>query len=118
MKPAEFLALVSGGEDDRTEFKSPQVSPDVIVKVVCAFLNHKGGRVILGIGPKGETVGVANAQEVIERLQESLRTKITPSALWTIEKIQLDGKVFLIVEVSEGADKPYVADGAIYYSRK
>lgn len=118
MKAADFLKVVDAGEGEQVEFKRGNVAPDMVAKVICAFLNHRGGRVILGVGDQGELIGVQNAETVVEQLQSSLGKIITPSALWTIERQEAEGKDFVIVEVPEGMDKPYVAGGAIYYSRK
>lgn len=118
MKTAEFLNLVKAGEGDQTEFKRGSVSSDVVAKIVCAFLNHLGGRVILGVGDDGALLGVQGAAVIIDQLKRSLQALITPSALWTLEGMNVDGKDFVIIEVPEGMDKPYVAAGAIYYSRK
>src|SRR5579872_3158728 len=118
MKPDDFLKVVDGGEGDRVEFKGAPVEPEMVAKVVCAFLNHRGGRLIIGIGEGGKLIGVSNAGAIVERLQNSLGKAITPGALWTVERQDAGGKQFVVVEVPEGMDKPYVADGAIYYSRK
>lgn len=114
MKTADFLKLVAAGEGEQVEFKRGGVPPEMVGKVVCAFLNHRGGRVILGIGDHGELIGVPSADSVIEQLRSSLGRIITPSALWTIDRQESDGKNFVIVEVLEGMDKPYVVAGAIY----
>ena len=118
MKTADFLKLVAAGEGEQVEFKRGSVAPDMVAKVVCAFLNHRGGRVVIGVGDQGDLVGVQNAEPMLEQLQSSLGKIITPSALWTVERLEAEGKNFVIIEVPEGMDKPYVAGGAIYYSRK
>ncbi len=118
MKAADFLKVVAAGEGEQVEFKRGTVVPDAVARVVCAFLNHRGGRVIIGVGDRGELIGVSNAEAVAEQLQSSLGKIITPLALWTVERQEAEGKTFVIVEVPEGMDKPYVAGGAIYYSRK
>lgn len=118
MKAADFLKMVATGEGEQVEFKRGTVVPDVVAKVVCAFLNHRGGRVIIGVGDDGELIGVPNAEVMAEQLRSSLSKMITPPALWTVEQQEAEGKNFMIVEVPEGMDKPYVAGGAIYYSRK
>jgi len=118
MKTADFLKLVTAGEGEQVEFKLGAVVPETVAKVVCAFLNHRGGKVILGVGDKGALVGVRDAEKVALQLQTHLGSSITPSALWTVERLEMDGKEFVIIEVPEGIDKPYVAGGAIYYSRQ
>jgi ATP-dependent DNA helicase RecG len=118
MKTADFLKLLAAGEGEQVEFKLGAVSPATVAKVACAFLNCRGGRLILGVGDKGERIGVQNAERIASQLQTQLGSAITPSALWTVERLEAEGKDFVIVDVPEGMDKPYVTGGAIYYSRK
>lgn len=118
MKEAEFIDLVRAGEGEQIEFKSENVAPEIVARVVCAFLNHRGGRVILGVGDDGKLLGVRDATRIVDQLRRVLQASITPSALWTIDEAAVAGKDFIIIEIPEGMDKPYVANGAIYYSRK
>lgn len=118
MTPADFQKIVAGGEGDRVEFKLGNGSPEEIAKVACAFLNHRGGRIILGVGNAGQLVGVKNAEHITRQLESRLGPLITPVALWTVENLKVNGKDFVVVNVPEGPDKPYVAGGAIYYSRR
>jgi ATP-dependent DNA helicase RecG len=117
MKTADFLKLVAAGEGEGVEFELGNAASESVAKVVCAFLNHRGGKVILGVDDNGRLVGVRDAKRVALQLQARLGSSITPSALWTVEGLEADGKEFIIVEVPEGMDKPYVANGAIYFSR-
>lgn len=118
MKTADFLKLVAAGEGEQVEFKRGSIAPDMVARVVCAFLNHRGGRVIIGVGDRGDLVGVQNVEAMLDQLHSLLGKAITPSALWTAERLEADGKNFVIIEVPEGMDKPYVTGGAIYYSRR
>jgi ATP-dependent DNA helicase RecG len=85
--------------------------------VVSAFLNLGGGRVFLGIGDKGELVGVPDAPGLVRRIENQLPKLISPWALWTVEQLRVSDRDVVVVEVPEGMDKPYVAGGAIYFRR-
>lgn len=115
MKPDEFMKLIAKGENEHIEFKSGDMSTDLVARVVSAFLNRGGGRLFLGIGDKGELVGVPDAPDLARRIESQLPKLVSPLALWTVEQLSVSNKNVLVVEVPEGMDKPYVAGGAIYF---
>ena len=66
---ASLVGIISGGEDEHTEFKSTarwDVRQDkinralegVLVKTVAGFLNHQGGSLVIGVSDAGEIVGL------------------------------------------------------------
>jgi ATP-dependent DNA helicase RecG len=117
MKSQDIQKLISNGENDQLEFKSGDVVSSVIAKALCAFLNTRGGLILLGIADNGKVVGVRDAQPLASRLKEALSKLITPSALWDIEYVPIEGQDVLVINVPEGQDQPYVAEGAIYSRR-
>ena len=72
---------------------------------------------LIGVGHKGELVGVSDAPTLVRRIESQLPKLISPRALWTVEQLHVAGKDVVIVEVPEGMDRPYVAEGAIYFRR-
>lgn len=65
----DIRALIDGGENEHTEFKSTarwdllqqQVNKDleeVLVKTVAGLLNHQGGSLIVGVSDAGEVIGI------------------------------------------------------------
>lgn len=114
MNAQDFQRLVSKGEGKQIEFKLGSVAPVVVAKAICAFLNGRGGRLLLGVGDNREIVGVRDAEAHAERLEKELPKLISPTALWTIEQVQVNDKDVLVVDVPEGQDQPYVAEGGIY----
>jgi ATP-dependent DNA helicase RecG len=117
MNPKELQSLIANGENERVEFKTRNMSPEVIAKSVCAFLNREGGRLLLGVSERGQLAGVADADILTRRIESQLTSLISPPALWTVERMRVEGREIVIVEVSEGMDKPYVTGGAIYFRR-
>lgn len=109
---------VEGGKDRTTEFLVDLNSPDRIARTVCSFLNSEGGAIYCGVDDVGSIVGLqdstlAQAQE----LELALKQAVTPTALFTVERMKLDDRDLLIVEVPEGRDRPYVVDGAVWLRR-
>jgi ATP-dependent DNA helicase RecG len=68
-------------ESQNIEFKSEW--RDEYLKTLCAFVNTKGGELIIGKNDKGEAIGVKNAKKLIEDIPNKLRNKlgITPSVI-------------------------------------
>lgn len=59
MRAEQFIKLTQEGEDVRLEYKTctEQIS-DSLYETVCSFLNHSGGRILVGVKDSGEIVGV------------------------------------------------------------
>jgi len=67
----QIKAIIAGGEGQGIEFKSSlrwdyktnsknKALESVIVKTVAGFMNGKGGTLLIGVGPKGEILGIEN----------------------------------------------------------
>lgn len=117
MKPRDLHRLVAAGESERVEFKSAIRSSSVVARILTGFLNRAGGQLVVGISDRGELLGVKNAAALVKRLKRELAELITPPALWSVESFEIDGRQFVVAEVSEGRDKPYVTGGAIFIRR-
>jgi len=117
MTSETILKLIKGGETEQVEFKSGAKQPDTICRVVGAFLNGQGGRVLIGVGPNGRVLGVENPTQAMEIIARELSKQISPKALWNLEAVNVSEKTLLVIEVPEGMDKPYVFSGAIFFRR-
>ncbi|MCS7138203.1 MAG: putative DNA binding domain-containing protein [Candidatus Caldarchaeum sp.] len=82
------------GEDETTEFK--RVLDDDSTRCICAFANHRGGFLIVGVNDDGNPVGVT--KDTLNRLNSYL-SAIYPRPKLTTKLIAVDGKDFLVVEV-------------------
>jgi ATP-dependent DNA helicase RecG len=108
--------IIAKGEGKHAEFLT-ETATEPVARVVCAFLNSSGGRLLLGVGKQGQVLGIADAEANARRLEKELPTLISPTAVWTVEHHREDNHSVLKVEVPEGQDKPYVVGGAIYLRR-
>lgn len=113
----DIQTLLEQGEGEHAEFRAALPSNAKVAECLTAFLNHKGGRLVIGATGGDKIRGVPNAENAAKSLRTELGSLITPQALWTVETVEMDGKTLLVLEVGEGADKPYVAGGAIYLRR-
>ena len=75
MNKEEFIKLSKEGEGSQIEYTtcSDKVS-ESLYETVCSFLNHSGGKILIGVKDNGEIIGV-NPQKV-ERIKNSIITTI------------------------------------------
>lgn len=106
--------MLETGENEQVEFKET-VRKEDIAKVICSFLNGKGGRVLVGISLQGFPNGLQNALSQLENLKSYLIKAIVPEALINLNIINYENKEIIIIKVVEGSKQPYVFDGSIYY---
>jgi ATP-dependent DNA helicase RecG len=72
-------SLLKQGESEQLEFKQV-VRKDAIGKSICAFLNHEGGQVLIGIADDKKVVGITDAEKWEKELTDYLNTSIIPEA--------------------------------------
>lgn len=54
--PKYIKTLLAGGETENVEFKSS--FGKAVIETLCAFANHEGGKVIIGVNDKGDIAGI------------------------------------------------------------
>ncbi len=107
MNRKEILNLINIGEGYTLDFK--EAIPSDLGKLICAFANASGGRIILGVRDNGTILGhkLTNSDEA---KINSIARNIEPSASISIEKVD----EFVVIHVPEGKDKPYSSGGHFY----
>ncbi|KXK45877.1 MAG: hypothetical protein FNNCIFGK_00323 [Bacteroidia bacterium] len=117
MKEEQLIKdLIKQGESEQLEFKE-SVRKEDIAKVLCSFLNGKGGRVLAGISENGIPKGIANAEKHVEQLKMFLLSAIVPEAPITISIEQLEKKDLILLKVYGGSKQPYLYNGSIFYRK-
>ena len=105
--------------------KSRQVSPESqtvewkqslgewkeIVETCAAFATSKGGTIYVGIGPKGERVGVQLGQGTLEDLANKIKVNTDPPQFPSIEIEGPDSSATVQVRVEQNPVKPVWAFG-------
>ena len=117
MTPQDLKALLAQGESQHVEFKEEMPSAEFLAQSVCAFLNTGGGRILIGVGDGGRILGVPNALAQERSVQDGLRKAVSPGALWTIDLVTIGSVDVVVIDIPDGVDKPFVANGAIYFRR-
>lgn len=116
----ELTNIVSAGENETVEFKATgKLLVSTIGKIITAFLNSKGGKLVIGVQEPGTIVGIDDEQ--VKRLK-TFTTKLTlqrikPKATIKFSTVPVDANKVVIIEVPEGKSKPYGYNGS-YFKRE
>lgn len=88
--------------------------PKSWLKSVSAFANGKGGILFFGIANDDTLVGLTDTQTISEKISEIIKMRMDPIPQTDLEIREEDGKQFIILRVSSGAETPYyyVGDGS------
>jgi ATP-dependent DNA helicase RecG len=106
--------LITEGESEVLEFKAT-FGKDVI-ETLCAFANHRGGTVLIGVADDGKIIGASCGEESMQIWVNEIKQNTTPSIIPDIEMAPINGKNVVIVRVSEFPIKP-VAYRDRYFKR-
>ena len=94
-------------EDGSTEYKEEYT--EKLIKSLVAFSNTTGGKIILGINDKMQTVGLSDSDDTAKKCVAAVADKVRPDITMTT-KVTVDengGKPLVIIDVHEGDKKPY-----------
>jgi len=100
--------LIAKGESLQREFKKAlDGTPDSVYETICAFLNRKGGDVVLGVDDDGTIVGIAPvlAEKIAANIASTTNNSqvFNPPYLLYPESIEIDGKTVLLLRVPESS---------------
>lgn len=94
-------------ESSSVELKSEYIED--VKKEVVAFANSQGGTIYIGVTDYGEVCGVDNYDEISNRISSMVRDAIKPDLTRFVqyERLLIDGKTVVKVQVQEESNKPY-----------
>ena len=72
----QLTVLAESGESETLEFKTTTGVRREAARATCAFLNKRGGRVLLGVSPDGNVVGQQVSDRTIGELLIALLHKL------------------------------------------
>ncbi|MGR3178858.1 MAG: RNA-binding domain-containing protein [Candidatus Anammoxibacter sp.] len=115
----DVLDLINGGENSFVEFKRELITPAHFAEEVVAFLNVKGGVIILGVSDKGEIIGIEkkSIKKVEEWVINVCRNNIIPPVIPIYETVKIEDKILVKISVVEGIEKPYQTSRGKYFIR-
>jgi len=103
MKQSEafFLDLISKGENEMIEFKIRLLNQHDIAKVLTAFANTTGGYLFIGIGDKGEIIGLSDEEALVTLTRlNNICSSILPYP-FEVDKISIKGRKIVYVEIEK-----------------
>ena len=107
MTMEEILA----GESKNVEFKEDLPEKGIkYMKSVVAFANGTGGKIIFGVADKTREVVGFDKEDVfkkIDAIANAVSDSCEPAIIPDITAQTIDGKTVIVVEVSEGRQRPY-----------
>jgi hypothetical protein len=104
----EILSLARAGESQNLEYKYDVIEDkqrNDFIESVVAFLNSNRGIILVGVADSGDIVGAHTNRD---DLQKMIHDSCDPPPVGVkIEQEEIEGKRLIIVEITEGSDKPY-----------
>ena len=110
----QLQAWIEQGESETQEFKLSTGQRTEAARSLCAFLNHRGGRVLFGVDAQGRIDGQDVSDKTLADVAHELRA-LDPPVLPSMERIALaSGREVLAVTVERGARRPHTFRGEAY----
>jgi predicted HTH transcriptional regulator len=121
MTEKDFLELLKQKESTNLEFKVKIESPFKAARILAAFSNTSGGKLVVGVNDDKTVKGCSEIDEMTKIL-EAANELLNPSIEIQYSSYMHEGKrKVLIINVKEGKQKPYEAtderQNAIVYVR-
>ena len=108
MRTDEIINIIKNGENIRVEFKiSRNKLPSNLFESICAFLNTKGGVILLGVDDSKNILGIE--KEFVNKLKKDIANlsnnpeKLDPPFIISAEEYELDNKILLALNVPESS---------------
>lgn len=108
------VSLDFGQEWQTLEYKKSLAEHHEAIRSLAAFATANGGKVIFGVAPDGERVGVTIGKNSLEQFASQVRQATRPALFPSIEAVEEDGKTLLVVDVKESPTKPVWAFNIAY----
>ena len=110
MNVRELQRIVETGENQYIEFKHKVNFPEKVAREIVAFVNTKGGKILVGVDDNKNIFGLKNAEEEIFVIQKMIQDYIKFPIEYELEKIQIsDKKDVIVIKVIESKIKPNYA---------
>ena len=107
----QLRELINRGESDHLEFKKSTSQLKAAFETICAFLNNKGGILLLGVKDNGQLIGQNVTDNTKQELAREIK-KIEPKAQIEIAYVPInDSNQVIVIEVPSGKHIPYIYDG-------
>jgi len=108
--------LAKAGESQSLELKTSTSQLEGVCQTVCAFLNAKGGIILVGVKNNGQVIGQHVTDNTRQEIAREIK-KIEPPANHqvNIDYVPLeDNKFVIVLDIIAGNHAPYTYDGRPY----
>jgi len=106
---SEILHEISLGEDSSRQFKVKLNNQAHIALEMCAMSNSLGGIIYIGVNDDCTIEGIS--QEEVRKynswISDAASQLIRPAIYPQTRTVEVEGKILMLIEVSEGSSKPY-----------
>lgn len=113
-KESDVLKLIKKGESQTLEFKSSLPDVDKILHELCGFANTDGGILLVGVNDSGRVLVTDIGKNTIESFTNKISQGFDPKLYPKIERLKLDSKDLLLVEIRDTTNKPYQVFGKAF----
>lgn len=109
---AELVAdWLNAGEGPKIEFKEKYNSR--VIESLVAFANSDGGQVLIGVGDRGQIVGLADASKTVESVFSACRDAVSPPLTPQVEIVRLAGGSVVVAQI-ESTGRMHAKSGAVF----
>ncbi|GAB1447758.1 MAG: putative DNA binding domain-containing protein [Bacteroidia bacterium] len=108
MAPHYLLQRIAEGESEVLDFKKTISSASKIAKTICAFANHKGGTLLVGVNDN-KTISGVRSEDELYMLDLAAQFYVKPEISLKMVEWEMGNKVVIEAIIPEGMDKPYYA---------
>lgn len=100
-------SLIEKGEDGFIQFKVKIERSDSLAKEMVAFANCEGGNIIVGVADDKHIEGVKDLGALNQIISNASTENCVPPINTVTQNIKIDGKLIVIISISQGLQKPY-----------
>ena len=113
----DLIEKIHLGEDTTIEFKREMPRRSSLADEIAALANAKGGVILIGVDDDSEIIGLDRTElnETEKAVVEICQDSIDPMVLIYTEKVRIDNKNLLIIEVQRSLFVHKTANG--YFTR-
>jgi ATP-dependent DNA helicase RecG len=108
---------ISLGEDSSRQFKEKIVTAAKLAEEMCAMSNSRGGIIYVGVKDNNIISGLSQHEiaEYNQFISNASNENIKPAIYPQTKIIDIEGKLVLLINVSEGPSKPYCTNAGVYW---
>ena len=96
--------LLQHGESDTLEYKT--AFGKAAVETIAAFVNSKGGKLVIGVNNKRKVVGVSVSDESVQQWINQIKSVTNPSIIPDVDVTKYQGKDVVVMWVPAYPVKP------------